>query len=117
MRDSKIPSYAPAYLIGKPINGYGVGTIIRSDHPKFSVGQILYGFTSFETYSIVDVASLESHRFYVIEESHGLPWTTWVGGAGMSGQTAWWGFHKLGAPKKGETIYGNSRVSKVFFTC
>lgn len=35
----------------------------------------------------------------------GLPVQNWVGSVGMSGTTAWWGFYKLGAPKRGETIY------------
>lgn len=31
MRDPKIQSYAPAYDLGKVIQGYGVGEVVRSD--------------------------------------------------------------------------------------
>jgi len=35
----------------------------------------------------------------------GLPLTTWVGAAGMPGQTAFYGLYNIGEPRKGETLF------------
>ena len=49
----------------------------------------------------------------VIKNDEKLPWTNWVGAAGMPGLTAYWSYANIGKPKKGETIFGeiNSRFS------
>jgi hypothetical protein len=109
MRDPKIQSYAPAYELGKPMMGYGVGVIERSEHKDYKIGQTLYGFTTFETYTVVPADKLSSYR--VLSNKEGLPPTLLVGSVGMSGQTSWYGLEKIGRPKKGETIFGTFSTS------
>ncbi|KAL8286337.1 hypothetical protein RQP46_004825 [Phenoliferia psychrophenolica] len=103
MRDPKVASYAAAYELGKPINGFTVAKVVRSESADHPVGTHLYGFGTFEEYSVLSPAQLKGFR--IVDNSVGLPWTTWVGGAGMSGQTAFWSFYEIGKPKKGETIF------------
>ena len=42
----------------------------------------------------------------IVKNDEGLPWTNWVGAAGMPGLTAYWSYANIGKPKKGETIFG-----------
>ncbi|SCV68782.1 BQ2448_903 [Microbotryum intermedium] len=86
-----------------PLSGYAVGQVLRSENENFKVGDAVYGRTEFSTYAVVPKQMLGYCK--VIENKEGLPWTQLVGGAGMSGQTAYWSFYNIGKPKKGETIY------------
>jgi NADPH-dependent curcumin reductase CurA len=38
MRDPNVKSYAPAFELGKPLSNYGVGLVIRSEHPDYKSG-------------------------------------------------------------------------------
>lgn len=111
-----VKSYAASYEVGKPISGYLVGRVVRSEHPRFEVGQVMCGFASFETYSVIPKSQLDghlTHLYYTIPDSHGLNWTTWVGAAGMSGQTAWWAYKKLAGATSTSTIYISAAAGSV----
>lgn len=84
MRSPEIKSYAAAYELGKPIQAYTIGEVLRSEHKDVKVGQHLYGFSTCAEYVVVDAASVA--RLRLIENKEGLPWTTLVGAAGMSGE-------------------------------
>lgn len=111
MRDPKIQSYAPAYDLGKVIQGYGVGEVVRSDIDSIKKGQAFYGFTDFSSYVVIPASRLDQYR--VLENKEKLPWTQLVGSAGMPGQTAWWGLHNIGKPKKGETLFVSAAAGAV----
>jgi NADPH-dependent curcumin reductase CurA len=81
---------------------FGVSVVIRSENDAVKVGQHLYGmqcaflfylftFTShillsdFAEYAVYNDAS----QFRVLPENTGLPWSVYVGVAGMSGKTAY----------------------------
>jgi NADPH-dependent curcumin reductase CurA len=38
MRDANVKSYTPAFELGKPITNYGVGLVVRSEHPDYKAG-------------------------------------------------------------------------------
>lgn len=44
------------------------------------------GFGKFVEYSVISPAEIKAYGFRIVDNSVGLPWTTWVGGAGMSGE-------------------------------
>ncbi|TCD66317.1 hypothetical protein EIP91_001563 [Steccherinum ochraceum] len=73
MRDPKIPSTFPPLIIGRPLENYGVGVIVRSEMPEFKAGDSVYGF--FET--------LDKHPE--------IPASVYVGTLGMPGKTAYAG--------------------------
>jgi len=52
MRDPSKKSYAPAFTIGEPIDSYGIGVVVRSEHNDVSVGDHLYGYFTHEEYNI-----------------------------------------------------------------
>ncbi|GAA5969306.1 hypothetical protein JCM11641_007545 [Rhodosporidiobolus odoratus] len=111
MRAPGIESYVPEFPLGKVIQNFGIGEVLKSENDKFSKGQHLYGSFSFQQYSVVPKAEADTLR--IIENKEGLEWTTWVGAAGMPGQTAWWGMEKIGKPQKGETVFVSGATGPV----
>ncbi|GAA5827075.1 hypothetical protein JCM11251_002232 [Rhodosporidiobolus azoricus] len=111
MRDESIESYVPAFKLGEPIANFGVGEVKKSNNDKFKEGDHLYGTFPFQQYAVVPKEQADSLRLLKNEE--GLPWTTWVGAAGMPGQTAWWGMTQIGKPQKGETVFVSGATGPV----
>ena len=106
MRSAEKKSYSPAFELNQPLTNFIVGKVIKSDNDKYKVGQLAYGFGGYEEYTVHPKDQAESLRILTGEQLKlGLPLTTWVGAAGMPGQTAYHGFYNIGAPKKGETIF------------
>jgi len=106
MRSVEKKSYSPPFVLGQPLTNFFVGKIIKSDNSKFQLGQYVYGIGVYEEYTVYPKDQTDSFRIISNEELKlGLPLTTWVGAAGMPGQTAYHGFYHIGEPKKGETIF------------
>ncbi|CAF3454176.1 unnamed protein product [Rotaria socialis] len=106
MRSAEAKSYSPAFELNQPLTNFFVGKVVKSENEKFIVGQYIYGFGVYEEYTVHSKA--QTDLLQVISEERiqlGLPLTTWVGAAGMPGQTAYHGFYHIGEPKKGETIF------------
>lgn len=136
MRPAEIKSYVPSFEVGKPLENFAVVEVLRSENEKFSKGQKLYGYSKFQTYSVrtqLGLAIQDSLHSYspvalprmqvipkaqadnlrVLENKEQLPWTTWVGSAGMPGQTAWYGLKFIGKPQKGETVFVSGAMGPV----
>jgi NADPH-dependent curcumin reductase CurA len=83
-----------------------VGKIVKSENNKYKIGQLVYGYGGYEEYTVHPRDQAESLRILSDEELKlGLSLTTWVGAAGMPGQTAFYGLYHIGQPKKGETLF------------
>ncbi|KAH7925054.1 alcohol dehydrogenase [Leucogyrophana mollusca] len=101
MRDLSKTSYSAPYELGKPIFGFGVGVVLRSEHPTIKAGSHLYGIFLFQEYTIQsDAKWLE-----VVENKEKLPWSVYVGAAGMPGQTAYSAWKKFAQAKRGEIVF------------
>ncbi|BGP52798.1 hypothetical protein JCM8202_003878 [Rhodotorula sphaerocarpa] len=111
MRPQETESYVPAFKLHAPLENFAVVEVLRSENERFSKGQRLYGYAKFQTYSVIPKEQAESLR--VVENKEKLPWTTWVGSAGMPGQTAWWGLKFIGKPQKGETVFVSGATGPV----
>lgn len=106
MRTSDKKSYIEPFELNQPLTNFAISKIIQSNNENFPVGRYVYGIGAFEEYSLVQRTKLESLRLLSKDQlSIGLPLTTWLGAAGMPGQTAYYGFYHIGKPRKGETIY------------
>ena len=106
MRAAAKQSYAPPFELNQPLTNFFVGKIVKSDNSKLKVGQYVYGIGVYEEYTVFPQARAET--LHVLSEAQlqlGLPLTTWVGAAGMPGQTAYYGLYTIGEPKKSETIF------------
>ncbi|KAJ7648375.1 alcohol dehydrogenase [Mycena polygramma] len=101
MRDPSVKSYAPPFTLGAPLNGYGVGVVLRSERGDVAVGKHVYGMIPHQQYSIL--SSMEGLIF--LEKHPKLPWTVYVGVAGMPGKTAYMGWKAYSHAKKGEIAF------------
>ena len=95
MSDRK--SYAPAFEVGKPMDGRAIGQIVQSRHPTLKEGAI--------------VSSMLGWREYFVSTGEGmnpidpsLPLSSYLGVLGIPGFTGWYGLKQIGRPKPGETL-------------
>ncbi|EIW81322.1 alcohol dehydrogenase [Coniophora puteana RWD-64-598 SS2] len=110
MREPSKKSYNDPYTIGEPIENYGVGLVLRSENPKFKAGDYCQGVMDYAHYAICH----KTDKFYVIENKpENLPWTTYVGAAGMPGETAYYAWKEYAFAKKGEVAFVSSGAGAV----
>jgi NADPH-dependent curcumin reductase CurA len=101
-------SYSAALKPGETIDGFSIGEVLESRHPKWSVG---------------DLAALGAgwcDRF--VSDGKGYlqriadprpPLTAWIGVLGVPGMTAWFGLHRVAQAKEGETLVVTSAAGPV----
>ncbi|KAG6883698.1 hypothetical protein C0992_008099, partial [Termitomyces sp. T32_za158] len=103
MRDPNDNSDAPPFMLGEPLVSHGVGVVVRSENAKVKVGSHVYGVIAHQEYSVFK--DLESQGLTVIENKEMLPWSVYVGAAGMPGQTAYYAWKEYSRAKKGEIVF------------
>ncbi|KAJ6631871.1 alcohol dehydrogenase [Mycena sp. CBHHK59/15] len=102
MRLPEKKSYSPPFTIGEPLSGFGIGLVLRSENASVPVGKHVYGYNiQHQEYSVIP--SLDG--FALIEKHPNLPWTAYVGAAGMPGMTAYMGWKEFSHAKAGETAF------------
>ncbi|KAL6626532.1 hypothetical protein ACP70R_030258 [Stipagrostis hirtigluma subsp. patula] len=97
-------SYTAAFVPGAVITGYGVARVLDSSHPGLAPGDLVWGITGWEDYSVVTPPATK----FLAKISHrggGVPLSYYTGVLGMPGLTAYVGFHEICAPKKGEAVF------------
>ncbi|KAJ7616654.1 hypothetical protein FB45DRAFT_934669 [Roridomyces roridus] len=101
LREAHVKSYMPAFQLGAPLTGYGVGIVLRSEHPGVSEGNYLRGIMPHQEYFIT------SDLTYMgpIQRDPRLKWTTYVGAAGMPGETAYMAWKEYSRAKEGEVAF------------
>lgn len=109
----------PAFEKGQPIENFGVGVVLRSENPKVKAGDHVYGI--FREYPVDPVLERSAHLpasafaqyfirpsfdgFRVLENKEGLPWSVYVGVAGMPGQTAYSAWKEYAKVQKGDVVF------------
>jgi NADPH-dependent curcumin reductase CurA len=111
MRDPSIKSYAPPFELGKPMANFSVGKVIKSDSAEFPEGALVIAFVPIAEYARVEDPKAAGVR--KVQNPHNLDLGLFLGPLGMPGLTAWSGLHKIGKPKKGETIFVSSAAGAV----
>ncbi|GAA5844973.1 hypothetical protein JCM5353_005300, partial [Sporobolomyces roseus] len=107
MRNPGFKSYVPEFDLNKPLTNFGVGEVLSvGEGATAKKGDLVYGYFEFAEYVKFDAETVKSLRIFDNKEK--LPLSTWVGAAGMPGQTARHGLLSIGKPKKGETIFVSS---------
>ncbi|KAJ6475587.1 hypothetical protein C8R45DRAFT_1159745 [Mycena sanguinolenta] len=109
MREAEIESYMPAFPLGEPLVSHGVGVVLRSDHAEVAAGKYIYGIFPHQGYNIIP--NLDGLNF--LEKNPMLPWTAFLGAAGMPGLTAYCGWKEFSKAKKGETAFVTSGAGPV----
>ncbi len=97
-RMSAAKSYAAQLEIGDVMVGGTVGKVLASRHPDYAVGEIVSGYTGWQTHAISDGTGL------VKVDPALAPISTALGVLGMPGMTAYTGLLNIGRPKAGETL-------------
>src|SRR5215472_12973656 len=91
-------SYATPVPLGGVMEGESVATVITSQHPGYSEGDIVLARTGWRTHALSDRPDLRKLDPAV------APVTTGLGVLGMPGFTAYSGMRVIGKPKPGETV-------------
>ncbi|VAH57226.1 unnamed protein product [Triticum turgidum subsp. durum] len=79
-------SYTAAFVPGAAITGYGVSEVVRSSRPGLAAGDLVWGMTGWEDYSVIKppfTAILTK-----IQPDDGVPLSYYTGILGMPGLTA-----------------------------
>ncbi|KAF7349033.1 NAD(P)-binding protein [Mycena venus] len=95
-------SYIGGFELGQPLDGFGVGVVLRSENPEVAVGKHMYGPRMLhQEYTVYP----ELGYMQIIEKHPDLPWTAYVGAAGMPGQTSFVGWEEYSQAKSGEIAF------------
>ena len=97
-RISPAKSYAKGVAIGEVITGGTVSQVIESKSPDFAEGDIVFGYTGWQDYAVMEAGQLR------IVDPKLAPISTALGVLGMPGMTAYTGLANIGQPKEGETL-------------
>jgi NADPH-dependent curcumin reductase CurA len=111
MRDPSIKSYTPPLNANDPIVNDTVSKVIKSDNPDYKEGEVVLGYLPIGEYARVSKEMMAGIR--KINNPHNLDVSYFIGPLGMPGLTAYSGLHKIGKPKKGETIFISSAAGAV----
>ncbi|KAL0930399.1 Zinc-type alcohol dehydrogenase-like protein PB24D3.08c 1 [Colletotrichum truncatum] len=111
MRDPSKKSYSPPFDLDGPITNDTIGKVLKSNNSDFPEGSLVVAHTPIAEYARVPPAILQRGR--KIHNPHNLDLGLFLGPLGMPGLTAWSGLHKIGQPKKGETIFVSSAAGAV----
>jgi NADPH-dependent curcumin reductase CurA len=101
-RMSASKSYAQPVEIGGVMEGGTVSRVVQSRHPAFAVGEIVQGYTGWQSHSVSD-GTARGMPLQKIDPA-AAPISTALGVLGMPGMTAYTGLLNIGQPKSGETL-------------
>ncbi|MFN3232071.1 MAG: NADP-dependent oxidoreductase [Alphaproteobacteria bacterium] len=91
-------SYRAMVAIGQVIDVGVAGEVVASKHPEFAPGDLVVGSMGTQAYGVVKGEALTKCDLDV------APHTSWLGGLGITGLTAYFGLLDVGDPKPGETV-------------
>ncbi|WVZ71836.1 hypothetical protein U9M48_020371 [Paspalum notatum var. saurae] len=98
-------SYTAAFVPGEVLTGYGVARVVDSSDPRFKAGDLVWGITGWEDYSVVTPPASKLLAKISHGAGDGVPLSYYTGVLGMPGLTAYVGFHEICAPKEGEAVF------------
>ncbi|KAJ9150126.1 NAD(P)-binding protein [Coniochaeta hoffmannii] len=111
MRDPSTKSYSPPFQVGQPITNDTVSKILKSDSPDFKEGETVLGYLPIAEYVHVTKEQMAGVR--KINNPKNLDVSYFLGPLGMPGLTGYSALHKIGKPKKGETLFVSSAAGAV----
>jgi NADPH-dependent curcumin reductase CurA len=91
-------SYVPPVEIGAVMRAGTAGTVVSSKHPDFAAGDAVAGMLGVQQYAVSDARGLRK------VDGKAAPLSTYVGGLGVTGLSAYFGLFDVGQPKPGDTV-------------
>jgi NADPH-dependent curcumin reductase CurA len=101
------PSYVPPFALGEALQGGAIGTVVKSNDPKLQPGDLVESMFGWREAYVTQAATLMK-----LPQS-GVPTQAYLGVLGMPGMTAYSGFHRIGQPKPGETVFVSGAAGAV----
>uniref|UniRef100_J3N798 Enoyl reductase (ER) domain-containing protein n=1 Tax=Oryza brachyantha TaxID=4533 RepID=J3N798_ORYBR len=92
---------ATDFALGEAMVNYTVGKVVDSTHPGFAAGDLVWGMSGWEEYSLVTQPAETLHKI----NYPNLPLSYYTGVLGMTGLTAYAGLFEVGKAKSGDTVY------------
>lgn len=94
----------------QPIFGYGVAKVLDSQHPDFMAGDLVWGTTNWEQFSLITTPK----NLIKIELSDtDVPLSYYVGILGITGLTSYVGLYEYCSPKEGERVFISAAAGAV----
>jgi len=101
------PSYVPPFELGKALMGGAVGRIEKSNDPNLKPGDLVESMFGWREAFVAPGAQMNKLP------GNGVPPQAYLGVLGMPGMTAYAGFHRIGEPKAGETVFVSGAAGAV----
>ncbi|RLM57930.1 hypothetical protein C2845_PM18G03240 [Panicum miliaceum] len=98
--DEGVTVPAPDFVVGQTLVNFGVGKVIDSTHPEFKAGDLVWGMSGWEEYTLVS----QPESLFKINHTE-LPLSYYTGVLGMPGLTVYAGFMEVGRPKRGDFVF------------
>ncbi|PAN16452.1 hypothetical protein PAHAL_3G061800 [Panicum hallii] len=102
------PGFVPDYVPGKVLDTCNVSKVVLSGHPDFKPGDLLWGVTGWEEYSLIP-NPMFCHRI----NHHEFPLSYYTGVLGVPGLTAYAGLFEVGKARKGEYVFVSAAAGAV----
>ncbi|GLU17895.1 hypothetical protein SLE2022_342430 [Rubroshorea leprosula] len=107
-QDANYGSLFTCYTPGSPVSGSGVAKVLESGHPDIKEGDLVWGVTTWEEYSVIKAPETLTKIRHT-----DVPFSYYTGILGVPGLTAYAGFYEVCSPKKGEYVYVSSAAGAV----
>ncbi|KAJ3493823.1 hypothetical protein NMY22_g20157 [Coprinellus aureogranulatus] len=108
--DPKKPM-VPNYVVGQPMSGMGIALVLRSEVDSVKPGSHVVGYVPFQNYSVLPKEM--APMLMPLDNPRKLPWSTFVGVLGGTGQTAWMAWEAFAQAKQGETAFVTTAAGAV----
>jgi hypothetical protein len=102
------PNYLPPVEIGAVMRSFAVGTIVASQHPDYTEGEVVSGMFGWQRFAVSDGSNVDRK----VEETD-LPASLALGVLGLNGVTAYFGLTEGCEPKEGETVVVSTAAGAV----
>lgn len=102
------PNYIEPITLGDAVRSSVIGRVVASNSPDYAVGDVAMCMGAWEQYTTVQAAALNR-----LDESIGIPLSTFLGVLGPTGLTAYFGLLEVGKPKAGETVLVSAAAGAV----
>jgi NADPH-dependent curcumin reductase CurA len=103
------PTYLPPVGIGEVMRAAGLGVVVASKNPNFTVGQTVQGLLGWQDYAVISGAAFVTP----VDVAEGISPSAYLGALGATGLTAWIGVRDIGKPKPGETVVVSAAAGAV----
>ncbi|WVZ53459.1 hypothetical protein U9M48_004398, partial [Paspalum notatum var. saurae] len=91
---------ASEFVVGEALLNYGVGKVVDSTHPEFKAGDLVWGMSGWEEYSLIT----QPESLKKINHAE-LPLSYYTGVLGLAGLTAYAGLMEIARPKRGDFVF------------